>query len=205
TFCLSVEGAILVWSGFRALSGFLRQFGYVLLAISAVRVLAFPPPAGAFLFNQRFGAYFLLIACFGPALLAARGHIDATRGQERNELGIFSVLINVYALIALSLEFWDYFGKASTQIDHALAQHLALSVLWTVYATVLILVGVQQKSALLRWQALLLFGLVVVKVFLFDLAFLDRAYRIFSFFVLGSVLLVISFLYTRRLSRGRST
>jgi uncharacterized membrane protein len=205
TFCLSVEGAILVWSGFRALSGFLRQFGYVLLTISAFRVLLFPPPAGAFLFNQRFGAYLLLIVCFGVALWAAREHMEETGNQEKNELGIFSVAINVYALVALSLEFWDYFGKASTQIDSSLAQHLSLSVLWTVYATVLILVGVQQKSALLRWQALLLFGLVVVKVFLYDLASLDRAYRILSFFVLGSVLLVVSFLYTRKLSRGRTT
>ena len=205
TFCLSVEGAILVWSGFRALSGFLRQFGYVLLTISAFRVLLFPPPAGAFLFNQRFGAYLLLIVCFGVALWAAREHMEETGSQEKNELGIFSVAINVYALVALSLEFWDYFGKASTQIDSSLAQHLSLSVLWTVYATVLILVGVQQKSALLRWQALLLFGLVVVKVFLYDLASLDRAYRILSFFVLGSVLLVVSFLYTRKLSRGRTT
>jgi uncharacterized membrane protein len=205
TLCLSVEGAILVWSGFRALSGFLRQFGYVLLTISAFRVLLFPPPAGAFLFNQRFGAYLLLIVCFGVALWAAREHMEETGSQEKNELGIFSVAINVYALVALSLEFWDYFGKASTQIDSSLAQHLSLSVLWTVYATVLILVGVQQKSALLRWQALLLFGLVVVKVFLYDLASLDRAYRILSFFVLGSVLLVVSFLYTRKLSRGRTT
>jgi len=205
TFCLSVEGAILVWSGFRALSGFLRQFGYVLLTISAFRVLLFPPPAGAFLFNQRFGAYLLLIVCFGVALWAAREHMEETGSQEKNELGIFSVAINIYALVALSLEFWDYFGKASTQIDSSLAQHLSLSVLWTVYATVLILVGVQQKSALLRWQALLLFGLVVVKVFLYDLASLDRAYRILSFFVLGSVLLVVSFLYTRKLSRGRTT
>ncbi|HWY42742.1 MAG TPA: DUF2339 domain-containing protein [Candidatus Sulfotelmatobacter sp.] len=205
TFCLSVEGAILVWSGFRALSGFLRQFGYVLLTISAFRVLLFPPPAGAFLFNQRFGAYLLLIVCFGVALWAAREHMEETGSQEKNELGIFSVAINVYALVALSLEFWDYFGKASTQIDSSLAQHLSLSVLWTVYATALILVGVQQKSALLRWQALLLFGLVVVKVFLYDLASLDRAYRILSFFVLGSVLLVVSFLYTRKLSRGRTT
>jgi uncharacterized membrane protein len=204
TFCLSVEGAILVWSGFRALSGFLRQFGYILLGISAVRVLLFPPPAGAFLFNQRFGAYFLLIICFGVALWAAREHMEDTGDQERNELGVFSVLINVYALIALSLEFWDYFGKVSTALQPYLAQHVSLSVLWTVYAIVLILIGVQQKSALLRWQALILFGVTVVKVFIYDLSSLESGYRILSFLVLGSVLLGVSFLYTRKLSRGRT-
>src|SRR5882724_723388 len=205
TFCFAVEGAVLIWSGFRAASGFLRQFGYLLLAIAAIRVLIFPPPAGAFLVNQRFAAYLLVIACFGVALWSARDKLDDTGEQEKNELGIFSVLINVFALIALSLEFWDYFGKTVTGIDADLARHLSLSVLWTVYATILILVGVQQKSALLRWQALALFGLVVFKVFLFDLASLDRAYRILSFLVLGSVLMIVSFLYTRRAAKGRHT
>jgi uncharacterized membrane protein len=168
-------------------------------------VLIFPSPAGAFLFNQRFAAYLLVIVCFGVALWSARDQLDDKGDQEKTELGIFSVLINVFALIALSLEFWDYFGKTATGIDADLASHLSLSVLWTAYATILILVGVQQKSALLRWQALALFGLVVFKVFLFDLASLDRAYRILSFLVLGSVLMVVSFLYTRRAAKGRRT
>ncbi len=205
TFCFAVEGAILVWSGFRAASGFLRQFGYILLAIAAVRVLFFPPPAGAFFLNQRFAAYLLLIICFGVALWSSRGQVDETGGQERVELGIFSVLINIFALIALSLEFWDYFGKTSFGTDADLARNLSLSILWAIYATGLILLGVQQKSPLLRWQALLLFGLVVVKVFFLDLASLDRAYRILSFLVLGSLLLGVSFLYTRRAAKGRSS
>jgi len=205
TFCFAVEGAILVWSGFRAASGFLRQFGYILLAIAAVRVFFFPPPAGAFLLNQRFGAYLLLIICFGVALWSSREQVDEMGESERMELGVYSVLINVFALIALSLEFWDYFGKRSFGTDADLARNLSLSILWAIYATGLILLGMQQKSALLRWQALLLFGVVVVKVFFYDLASLERAYRILSFLVLGSILLGVSFLYTRRAAKGRSS
>jgi uncharacterized membrane protein len=201
TFCFAVEGAVLIWSGFRAASGFLRQFGYLLLAIAAVRVLIFPPPGGAFLINQRFAAYLLVIVCFGAALWSAREHLEETGDQERTELGIYSVLINVFALIALSLEFWDYYGTTTIGMDVGHARHLSLSVLWTVYASALIFLGWRQKSALLRWQALTLFGLVVVKVFLFDLASLDRAYRILSFFVLGSVLMAVSFLYSKRAAK----
>ncbi|HET9801898.1 MAG TPA: DUF2339 domain-containing protein, partial [Candidatus Acidoferrum sp.] len=169
------------------------------------RVLFFPPPAGQFLLNQRFGAYLLLIVCFGVALWSATEKLDDTDQNEKTELGLFSVLINIFALTALSLEFWDYFGKGVTGMEADLARHLSLSVLWTIYATILILLGVQQKSALLRWQALVLFGLVVIKVFLYDLASLDRAYRILSFFVLGSLLMVVSFLYTKRAAKGKST
>jgi uncharacterized membrane protein len=203
TLSFAVEGAILVWTGFRTLRPFLRQAGYFLLAVSALRLLFLPPTSGAFFFNARFAAYAVLIACFGVALGAARSHSGRISGQERAEIGVLGVAINIYALIALSTEFWEYFGKASAGMDATLAQHLSLSVLWTIYATVLILFGVQNKSALMRWQGLALFGLVVGKVFLYDLSFLDRVYRILSFFVLGAVLLGVSFLYQRRLARER--
>jgi uncharacterized membrane protein len=205
TLSFSVEGAILVWTGFREASNFLRQAGYLLLAISGLRLLVVPPAGGTFLFNERFGAYAVLIACFGIALWAARSHETAMVGQERVEVGIFAVAINVYALIALSTELWDYFGKASAAVDSALGQHLALSILWTAYASGLLFLGVQNKSALLRWQSLVLFGLVVGKVFLYDLSFLERAYRILSFFVLGAALLAVSFLYQHKLASERES
>src|SRR5216684_3055023 len=94
--------------------------------------------------------------------------------------------------------------RAGLGIDSGLAQHLALSLLWTAYASGLIALGVKRESALLRWQALVLFGLVVVKVFIYDSSFLERFYRIVSFFILGLVLLTVSFLYQRKVARGRS-
>jgi uncharacterized membrane protein len=205
TLSFAVEGATLVWTGFRVASNFLRQSGYLLLALSALRLLLLPPEGGGFIFNTRFAAYLVMIACFAVALWSARDYTSELAGRERVEVGIFGVAINVYALIALSAEFWDYFGKATTTMDATLARHLSLSILWTVYATALIVFGVQTKSALMRWQGLALFGLVVCKVFLYDLSFLERAYRIFSFFVLGAVLLGVSFLYQRKLARERQT
>jgi uncharacterized membrane protein len=203
TLSFSVEGALLVWTGFRTTSNFLRQSGYLLLAISALRLLFVPPESGQFLLNARFGAYLVMIACFGVALWGARTHESTIAGQELMEICILSVAINVYALIALSTELWDYFGKAGAGMDVGLAQHLSLSLLWTAYAAGLLFWGVQNKSALLRWQSLVLFGLAVAKVFVFDLSFLERAYRILSFFVLGAVLLAVSFLYQRKLARER--
>ena len=202
TLSLAVEGAILAWTGFRSSTPYLRGAGYLLLAISALRVLLFPLPAEQFLFNERFATYAVLIACFGVVLYSAREFASSTDQNEQNALGIFAVAINVYALIALSLELWDYFGHAGSP---GLAQHLALSLLWMGYATGLILLGSNQDSSLLRWQALVLFGIAVTKVFLYDSSFLDRFYRIISFIVLGLILVVVSFLYQRKDSRGRSS
>ncbi len=205
TLAFAIEGAILVWTGFRSMIGYLRSGGYFLIALAAIRLLIFPLPAAQFLFNQRFAAYAVLIICFGVVLYAASDQASSVSGEELSALGVFAVAINVFALIALSLELWDHFGShAGLGIDSALAQHLALSLLWTAYASGLIALGVRRESALLRWQALVLFGLVVVKVFIYDSSFLERFYRIVSFFILGLVLLTVSFLYQRKVARERS-
>jgi uncharacterized membrane protein len=205
TLAVAVEGAILAWTGFRSMTGYLRAAGYFLLALAAIRLLIFPLPASQFVFNQRSAAYTVLILCFGVVLYAAREQASSVGREERKALGVFAVAINVFALIALSLELWDHFGShAGLGMDSGLAQHLALSLLWTAYASGLIALGVHRESALLRWQALVLFGLVVVKVFIYDSSFLERFYRIVSFFILGLVLLTVSFLYQRKVARQRS-
>lgn len=204
TLAFAVEGAALVWTGFYSLRSLLRSAGYFLIAIAAFRLLILPPPAGLFLFNERFFSYLLLIACLATCLWAAHLHADDSTRGSTEETGVLSVFTNLFVILALSLEFWDYFGLASVGFRNSLAQHLSLSVLWTCYAAVLIFLGMWRRSALLRWQALFLLGVVVVKVFFYDLASLDRAYRILSFFILGSVLLAVSFFYQRKIARDRS-
>jgi len=205
TLAFAVEGAVLVWTGFRSALAGLRGAGYLLLAISAVRLLAFPLPAPQFLLNERFATYLVLIACLAAVLYSARERLPSVSSEEHGLLAFLSVATNFFALFALSLELWDYFGRPSgLGIDSGLAQHLALSLLWTAYASALIGFGIQRKAPLLRWQALLLFGLVVIKVFIYDSSYLERFYRIVSFFILGLVLLVVSFLYQRKVARERS-
>jgi uncharacterized membrane protein len=205
TLAFAVEGAVLVWTGFRSVTGFLRMGGYFLLALAAVRLLIFPLPAPQFLFNERFAAYVVLIICLGIVLYAARENASSIERDERNLLSLFAVAINFFALFALSLELWDHFGShAGLGIDSGLAQQLSLSLFWTAYASGLIALGVVRESALLRWQALVLFGLVIVKVFLYDSSYLERFYRIVSFAILSLVLLVVSFLYQRKVAHGRS-
>jgi len=72
--------------------------------------------------------------------------------------------------------------------------------LWLVWALGSLVAGVWKKSEVLRWQALTLLGVVIVKVFVFDLSALERFYRIVSFMLLGLVLPMISFYYQRRLA-----
>ncbi|HYA97517.1 MAG TPA: DUF2339 domain-containing protein [Methylomirabilota bacterium] len=204
TLAWAVEGAVLIWSGFRVATPLLRHAGYLLLSAAALRLVFLPIPAKQFIVNARFAAFAVLVACFAAALLAARRSWDNLTDNEKLAYGVFAVAVHAYAIAALSLELWDYFGRSALSMDRALAQQLALSILWVAYATGLILFGVKRDSALLRWQALALFGIVVLKVFFFDLSFLERFYRILSFLFLGLVLLVVSFLYQRKLQRRPS-
>jgi uncharacterized membrane protein len=200
TLLLALEGGALAWLGFRYHGALLRPAGYILLGVAAFRLLVDPPSAAMFLWNERFATYLVLIAGFLAPLWAAS---DSGSDSEEAEVACLSVTANCFALLALSLEIWDYFGRVSLSTDHSLAQHLSISVLWTCYAAILITFGLIRQSALLRWQSLILLGVVVAKVFFVDLSSLDRVYRIVSFFILGSVLLAVSFMYQRRQARER--
>ena len=57
--------------------------------------------------------------------------------------------------------------------------------------------GLWRKLRALRVAAFVLFGITILKIFLYDLSFLDSLYRIFSFIALGLVLLAVSFAYQR--------
>jgi uncharacterized membrane protein len=165
--------------------------------------LLFDIPATTFIFNARFATFAIAVACYSAACLFAARAGDEL-GPEIVPFTILAVAANGFALLALSLEVWDALGRTQTiNLERGLAQSLGLSILWTSYATGLIVVGLARKSALLRWQALALFGVVVAKVFLFDLSFLERFYRILSFLVLGLLLLLVSFLYQRKLAEQK--
>jgi uncharacterized membrane protein len=58
-------------------------------------------------------------------------------------------------------------------------------------------VGIWRRTATLRIMAIMLFGVAIAKIFIYDLSFLETLYRIFSFIGLGVILLVVSYLYQR--------
>ena len=194
TMAWAIEGLVLAWSGFRAGLRGLRAAGLVLFALTAFRLWAFEIPAHEPFLNPRFAAFATTVACFAAAFYFSRQHRGALEREEAAAFGLLGIGVNVFLLWALSLEFYDTFAGSD------LEQQLSLSLLWTLYAAALMALGARQGSAALRWQALALFGLVVGKLSLYDLWFLEKIYRIISFVVLGVVLLVVSFLYQRRLA-----
>jgi uncharacterized membrane protein len=200
TIAWAVEGAVVIWSGLRVRFAPMRWAGLVMFAVVAGRLATIRIPGGDFLLNARFATFAIAVACILAACYFEGTGWPELSEAEKTACRVAAVGANVLALAALSLEFWDVFGRMpSLGIDRGHAQELALSMLWLVYALGLLGAGLWKKSEALRWQALVLLGVVIVKVFLLDLSFLEAFYRIVSFFLLGLALLLISFYYQRQL------
>lgn len=193
----AVEGVLLVGAGFRAAEVALRVFGLVVFLLVPYRLLLAPIDAERALLNPRLGSFLLIAGCYLAAYLVSRRHRDAQVEQEDRVYGVVGIMANVILLWALSMEVWDFAGQLTAAMDDALARQVGLSVLWTLYATCLLVPGVRRHSAALRWQGLCLLGVAIVKVFVADLSFLEGGFRILSFVVLGAILLGVSFLYQR--------
>lgn len=74
---------------------------------------------------------------------------------------------------------------------------LGLSILWGVYALLLIVLGIWKKKKHLRIGAIGLFAVTLIKLFFYDISHLDTIAKTIVFVSLGVLLLLISFLYNK--------
>ena len=75
------------------------------------------------------------------------------------------------------------------------ASNTSLSLLWGIYAIALLGFGILRKNRILRLMGIGLFGIVILKLFFYDLWSLGTLYRIISSISLGIILLAASFAY----------
>ena len=200
TIAWAMQGAVLIWSGLRVQFAAMRWAGLALFVIVAGRLALISIPADTFLFNTRFTTFAICVICMALSCYFAATSDEELGEQESGAFMLTAIVANILAIAAFSMEVWDVFGRMpSLGIDRGHAQELALSMLWLVWALGLLGAGFWKKSQAIRWQALVLLGVVIVKVFLFDLSFLEKFYRIVSFLLLGLALMLISFYYQRQL------
>jgi len=107
-------------------------------------------------------------------------------------------------LTAETREFFQERVRAAREIgarDAALVARrqagLALSVLWTAFATGLLAAGLALRSRALFYTAYGLFGVTAFKVVMVDLATMPTLYRMLSFLALGVLLLAGAWLNLR--------
>ena len=217
TMAWAAEGAGIVWLGLRERRVWLRAGGLALLATAALRLLELqfsqPPIGQLVLINQRaVCAVFVVGLLYGLAGLYRRAvdragaatDMSTSQAPSVHTRPILLVVANVLTLSWFTSEitaFWqlrELVGRSSalSRSGH-LAREVMLSITWSAYATLLVVVGLRRQFAPIRYLAIAVFAVTILKVFTVDLAALERIYRVLSIIGLGVLLLMSSYLYQR--------
>jgi len=209
TIAWAVEGVAIFWAALEIRSLRLRVHAVALFGLAFFKLLMWDTPYGyrpSFIpvFNRYFLSSLAVIACFLGAVYLYQ------RASERKLIHVpaIKIVIALAAAIAfwcvISVETYTFFiSRALAEREAADAAHqrwlgeMALSVVWATYAGALAAAGFIRRSSMIRWAALVLFALTILKAMFIDIAELQQLYRIIVFFVLGVLLLLVAWAYNR--------
>jgi len=198
----AIESAAIVWVGLKSRRDWMRLGGALLLVWTVLRLAAagfFEPMAGFVpLLNARVGVTLVVVAvCYVLALLH-EGYAGQMEDRAGPEVATLYVLGNVITVVLFTTEIGFYWQlREATDAAARLAGSASVSVAWALYGTALIVVGIVRKYAPVRYLAIALLAMTVVKAFLLDLSMLGGIYRIIGFIGLGVFLLLGAWLYQR--------
>ncbi len=205
----AVQAAGMIWLGRRERRTWVRAIGAVLLSVATVRLLALQfapvPVSYTVILNQRALLGFAVTGVFAfIAWLHARPGPDDDR-RSGTVIGGAVVAANLLMLVTLSTEIsaiWDLRAQTPEFASSAeLARQMMLSATWGAYAAALTAAGIRRRYPPIRYLAIVVFFVTVVKLFTVDFAQLDSVYRIASSIALGLLLVGSSYLYQRYESR----
>ena len=198
TIAWAAEGAAVVWLGTRfgerrAFAAGAAVFVLVLARLAWIDERMFPDPtAYTLLINARFLAF----AVSAAALWAAAWWV-------RNGRPALAAYTTGHAVLlwGLALEAVGWAARTSTPRNFQSVASTSISVLAALYAVLLVAGGAAARSTASRVLGVGLIGLVVLKLYLYDVWLLGQFYRMTAFAILGILLLAMSYLYSRRRER----
>ena len=201
----SVEALALVWLSFR-----LRLYELTLLSLAVFAVLAvwlLVVETGAdlgdytTLLNYRMLAFASGIASlYLAALFVWRSRSDVDLVDAAHVVGGLLLAANFLTLWILSAEVIATVDAVVVDADENTVfytKSLSLSLVWALYASVGLVLGVVKRWRIVRLASLGLLALPIVKLFLFDSFALDQGFRVAAFLSLGGLLLGGGLLYQR--------
>lgn len=204
----ALEGVALCWLFHRLPHPGLRATGVGLMLAAFARlalnpaVLGYHPHSGTPILNWYLYTYGLVtVALLGAARLLAPPR-EKVLGS--NVQPLLYTLGTVLAFLLVNIEIADYFATGDTltfEFSGNFARDLAYTVAWALFALGLIITGVAKRVRAVRYAGLALLGVVVLKLFLHDLARLSQLYRIIAFAAVAVIALVASLLYQRFLAK----
>jgi uncharacterized membrane protein len=141
------------------------------------------------LFSRWFIGLFVIVSLFAVWRLASRGLVNGVHSGLARWFEITG-LISLFGFINAELERLSWEWRSPVTLA-------AFSILWTLFAASLLIIGFLWKRKFYRLCAIVLLFITVGKVLLFDTAEVSAPYRILSCAVLGAILVALSALYYR--------
>jgi uncharacterized membrane protein len=142
----------------------------------------------------------LLVAYAVPAAMAALArHWMADVESDKIFRTLVALAAGVLAFVYVSLEVRHFFDRdfQRSGLEAEGVELYAYSFVWLLFGVALLAFGFARSSAVLRHAGMALVCIVVLKVFLIDLAGLHGLLRVISFLGLGAALLGLGFVYRR--------
>jgi uncharacterized membrane protein len=213
TIAWAVEGLAILWAALEIGSARLRFHAFTLFVLAFFKLIFWDNPYGRRpqftpVFNRYFLSSMAVIACFLGAVYLYQRVKEKKRVPEL----VFGLAAAVAFWFVISVETHTFFtSRALAESDPADAAHqrwlgqMALSVVWAAYAGALAAAGFIRRAAPLRWAALVIFAVTIIKAMLVDLAELQQLYRIIVFLVLGILLLLVAWGYHKAFHSREST
>jgi uncharacterized membrane protein len=184
TMAWSLEAAAAVWIGLRLAE---RRAVYAGLAVFGLAI------ARLALFDSRLPERFPTFAVTAASLWAAAWWIRTGRTAQAAYVAGHAVM-----LWGLGLEAIRWAQRAAPPASLRSVESTAVSVVAAGYAVLLVAGGTARRHSGSRLLGVGLIGLVVAKLYLYDVWLLSAFYRMAAFAILGVLLLVVSFVYSRR-------
>ena len=208
TYLWSVYGAIVLAVGLWRRLPLVRWAGLGILALAALKLLAFDTfmvelVPSRFIFIPFLNLHFLAFALVIALMLVFTWWYRRVRPEsarfETYAVPALLVAANCIALWGLTLEAVHFFDARTSRLgaDTFGAQQLSLTVLWAVYAVGVIGVGIARQSSRIRLAGIALLAVPLVKLFGFDVFLLEREYRVAAFVTLGVLMLGTGLVYQR--------
>ena len=212
----SIEGLILTWLSIRMNVWQIRFYAIFTYSVMIISLTVFFTSIDlenfAPILNSRFATFATAIFSMYASFYLIRQKMILDPGSlrvfffrssmiriEKLAAGLL-IAANFLTIWILSAEIISVVDSDLVNLNNEVGNYvksLSLSLLWAVYASIILISGIVFKLPKFRVSGLLLLAIPVIKLFLYDTFQLDQIYRVVAYFSLGAILLLGGLLYQR--------
>jgi uncharacterized membrane protein len=207
-----MQAVIFLWMSYKMKSSFIRMISYLLYFLSFAHLFIFDfhknfidvktlDYADEMLTRFMTLGILVISMALGYKLMKGKKTESEIIASETNtkEFTSQNIVAAMFAIFGLGLLFIYLSLELNIFLNFKAPLFRAggMSILWGLFGFSFILGGIVKNMKALRYVGLILFTVVVLKVFLSDLSNLSQLYRIIAFLALGIVVLAGAFIYVR--------